>query len=130
MQAGALELMAVMLGGALGGVGRLAVGNAVGRRLGTHFPWGTLAVNLSGALAMGWLAATLGLPGNDTASPAWSLLAVGLLGGYTTVSSFSLQALTLWRQGQVLLASAYVAATLLAGLGAVALGLWLAGGMR
>ncbi|WP_163578099.1 fluoride efflux transporter FluC [Halomonas faecis] len=125
MQVDGVEWLAVMLGGAVGGMARLAVGDAVGCRLGTRFPWGTLAVNLSGAWLMGMLAGVFGLE----AGPTWSLLAIGVLGGYTTVSSFSLQALTLWQQGSEPLAVGYVAVTLLAGLGALALGAWLTGGL-
>ncbi|MFP4137555.1 MAG: fluoride efflux transporter FluC [Halomonas sp.] len=124
-----LEWLAVLVGGSLGGMGRLALGNLVGRWLGSRLPWGTLAVNLSGALAMGLVAAAFGLPGGTATSPAWALLAVGLLGGYTTVSSLSLQALTLWQQGRLAAAAGYVSATLLAGLAAMALGAWLGGGL-
>ncbi|SDK02459.1 fluoride efflux transporter FluC [Billgrantia gudaonensis] len=125
MQVDGVEMLAVTLGGAVGGMARLAVVDVVGRRLSTRFPWGTLAVNLSGAWLMGMLAGGGGL----VAGPAWSLLAIGLLGGYTTVSSFSLQTLTLWQQGRESLAVGYVAVTLLAGLGALAMGAWLAGGL-
>jgi len=127
------EWLAVLVGGTLGGMGRLALGNLVGRRLGSHLPWGTLAVNISGALAMGLLAAALGLPGAPSVevatNTAWALLGAGLLGGYTTVSSFSLQTLTLWQQGRATAAAGYVSATLLAGLAALALGVWLGGGL-
>ncbi|MCE0732726.1 fluoride efflux transporter CrcB [Halomonas sp. G15] len=124
-----LELLSVLLGGALGGMARLALGNAVGRRLGAHLPWGTLAVNLSGALAMGMLAGVLGLPAPGVSNTAWSLLAIGLLGGYTTVSSLSLQTLALWQQGRETAAISYMAMTLVAGLAALALGAWLTGGL-
>lgn len=120
MELEATGLLLVAIGGALGGMARLAVGDAVARRLGSAFPWGTLAVNLSGALAMGGLAGAPGL--------SWQLLAIGLLGGYTTVSSFSLQTLTLWQQRRPLAALANVAVTLVAGLLALLLGWWLAGG--
>lgn len=123
--AGALLVAA---GGALGGMARLAVGDLVGRRLGVAFPWGTLAVNLSGAFAIGLLAGVFGHPGPGDASLAWQALSTGLLGGYTTVSSFSLQTLTLWRSERPSMALANVALTLAAGLLAVAAGWWLAGG--
>ncbi|MDZ7853781.1 MAG: CrcB family protein [Halomonas sp.] len=123
-----LLLLAVAGGGGLGGMARLAVGDLVSRCLGIGFPWGTLAVNLSGALLMGMLAGTLGLPGPE-AGPAWSLLAVGLLGGYTTVSSFSLQTLTLWQKGRTAAALGYVALTLGTGFAALLVGVWLAGGL-
>lgn len=124
-----IQVLLVALGGALGGMARLAVGAAVGRRLGTAFPWGTLAVNLSGALAIGLLAGGLGLPLAGAEGHAWLLAVIGLLGGYTTVSSFSLQTLALWQEGRPAAATANVLATLLAGLAAVALGAWLAGGL-
>ncbi|MDY7116251.1 CrcB family protein [Halomonas sp. SSL-5] len=124
-----LELLSVLLGGGLGGMARLALGNAVGRRLGPHLPWGTLAVNLSGALAMGLLAGALGLPATGASDTAWSLLAIGLLGGYTTVSSLSLQTLSLWQQGRAAAAIGYMAMTLVAGVAALSLGAWLTGGL-
>ncbi|WP_416138788.1 fluoride efflux transporter CrcB [Halomonas sp. HK25] len=125
----AVSLLLVAAGGGLGGMARLAMGNAVSRRLGTAFPWGTLAVNLSGALVIGLLAGLVGPPLPGEESRAWSLLAIGLLGGYTTVSSFSLQTLMLWQQGRPRAALANVAATLGMGLVAVAVGAWLAGGL-
>lgn len=128
----AVELADVVMvagGGALGGMGRLAVGNAAARWRGTAFPWGTLAVNLSGALAMGLLAGLLGVPAVGEAGPAWSFAAVGLLGGYTTVSSLSLQTLMLWRQGRRAATLGYGLGTLGAGLAALWLGASLAGGL-
>ncbi|SFU92755.1 fluoride efflux transporter CrcB [Halomonas korlensis] len=122
-------LLMVAAGGALGSMSRLAVGNGVSAWLGAGFPWGTLAVNLSGALLMGLLAGAVGLPGPEAPRPGWALLAVGLLGGYTTVSSFSLQTLLLWRQGRTGAALANVLVTLLAGFAALGLGVWLAGGL-
>ncbi|MCL7941331.1 CrcB family protein [Halomonas sp. ATCH28] len=123
-----LVLLAVAGGGGLGGMARLAVGNLVAHYLGAGFPWGTLVVNLSGALLMGLAAGGLGLPGPE-AGLAWSLLAIGLLGGYTTVSSFSLQTLTLWQQRRKAAALGYVALTLGTGFAALLVGAWLAGGL-
>ena len=123
-----LVLLAVASGGGLGGMARLAVGNLVARWLDAGLPWGTLVVNLSGALLMGLAAGVLGLPGRE-AGLAWPLLAIGLLGGYTTVSSFSLQTLTLWQQRRRAAAVGYVALTLGAGGAALPAGVWLAGGL-
>ncbi|WP_089713819.1 fluoride efflux transporter FluC [Halomonas daqiaonensis] len=123
-----LLLLAVAGGGGLGGMSRLAVGNLVVRYLGAGFPWGTLVVNLSGALLMGMLVGGMGLPGPE-ARPAWSLLAIGVLGGYTTVSSFSLQTLTLWQQRRFAAALGYVALTLVTGFAALLAGAWLTGGL-
>jgi CrcB protein len=119
-------LLMVAMGGALGGMARLAVSDLLARRMGTAFPWGTLAVNLSGALLAGALAGRLGVP--EAAAPgAWLLLAVGLLGGYTTVSSLSLQSLTLWQSGRRWAALVNVSSTVAAGLALAAFGWWLTG---
>lgn len=119
-------LLVMAAGGALGGMARLAVSNLLATRVGATFPWGTLTVNLSGALLAGALAGWLGTP--EAGPPgAWLFLAVGLLGGYTTVSSLSLQSLDLWQSGRRCTALANVASTLVAGLVLAALGWWLAG---
>ncbi|WP_372609757.1 CrcB family protein [Halomonas sp.] len=128
MAFGFLAVFWVAIGGALGGMGRLAVGDLIGRWVGTRFPWGTLVVNLSGALAMGVLAGSLGLPTPSGDGPGWQFAAIGLLGGYTTVSSFSLQTLALWQQGRRFMAVANVTVTLVAGFMALGVGWWLAGG--
>lgn len=126
MSVGIVGLGLVAMGGALGGMARLAVSEQAGRWLGRAFPWGTLAVNVLGCLAIGALAPALDWP--MTTSPAWLALAVGGLGGFTTVSSFSLQTLSLWQEGRHGPALANVVATLTAGLAAAALGWWMAGG--
>ncbi len=90
----------VILGGAIGGPLRFALAHWVGLRAGEQLPWGTLAVNVTGAFAIGILAATIIGPEGITQPAAWQLLAVGLLGSYTTVSSFSLQTLVLLREGR------------------------------
>lgn len=119
-------LLLTAAGGALGGMARLAVSELLARVMGSAFPWGTLGVNLSGALLAGALVGWLGMPEADV-SEAWMLLAVGLLGGYTTVSSLSLQSLTLWQGGRRGAALANVTLTLVAGLSVAALGWWLTG---
>ncbi|WP_431024911.1 fluoride efflux transporter FluC [Halomonas sp. H5] len=85
-------IVLVVLGGVLGGVGRVWLSQWVGRRTPSDFPWGTLTVNLCGALVLGVIAAH-GVAGGAL----WALLAVGLLGSFTTVSSFAYQSLTLLR---------------------------------
>lgn len=96
----------VAAGGALGSMARVGVGLLVSQRTGTTFPWGTLTVNLTGAFAIGLLLAAAEEPA------AWEFLALGLLGAYTTVSAFSLQANQLIRAGRIRAASAYVVASL------------------
>ncbi|MCC5881859.1 MAG: CrcB family protein [Halomonas sp.] len=119
-------LLMMAAGGALGGMARLAVADLFARRMGSTFPWGTLAVNLSGALLAGGLAGWLGLSHEVDLPRSWLLLVVGLLGGYTTVSSLSLQSLDLWCSGRRRAALANVTTTLVAGLALAALGWWLA----
>ncbi|MCE8017449.1 camphor resistance protein CrcB [Halomonas sp. MCCC 1A17488] len=115
-------LLIVAAGGALGGMARLALSDLLAQRAGTGFPWGTLVVNLSGALLAGGLAGWFGLPADAGLSGGWALLVVGLLGSYTTVSSLSLQSLALWQSGRWRAALANVSATLIAGLALAALG--------
>ncbi|MBL1269367.1 MAG: fluoride efflux transporter CrcB [Halomonas sp.] len=122
---GLTSVLVVALGGALGGMGRFAISNLLARCLGKAFPWGTLAVNASGAFLAGWLLGSLGIA--SAPSPLWLFTVAGLLGGYTTVSSFSLQTIELWQGGQQLRASVNIGATLLLGLTMVSLG-WLLSG--
>jgi fluoride exporter len=95
-------LLLVALGGAFGGVGRFWLSGFVARRFGESFPWGTLAVNVTGAMAIGALAAIALDPASHAVLrlPLWLMLAVGVLGSYTTVSSFALQTLALARAGE------------------------------
>jgi CrcB protein len=117
----------VALGSAFGGVARVALSALVAHTLRADFPWGTLCVNASGALAIGALAAALdaGLLGDWSA--IWPLLVVGFLGSYTTVSSFSLQTLALVHAGRKLRAGGNVVLTLLLCLGGVVAGYLAAG---
>lgn len=117
----------VALGGALGGMGRFAVANLMIHYLGNRFPWGTLVVNASGAFLAGGLLGYQGMP-SAPLSPLWLFTIGGLLGGYTTVSSFSLQTVELWQSGHPERAALNAAATLLLGLAMAALGWLLAGG--
>lgn len=125
MGPGIASVLLIALGGALGGMARFALSNLLARWLGKAFPWGTLAVNTTGALAAGWLLGRQGLPEAPTAF--WLFSVTGLLGGYTTVSSFSLQTLELWQGGQSGRAALNVGGTLVLGIGMAALGWALAG---
>ena len=98
------SLIPVALGGALGSVARFLTVTAAAR-IAPGWPWGTLAVNIIGCFAMGVLFVTLAQ--RTQFSP---LLMTGILGGFTTFSAFSLDALTLWERGQQGLAFGYVAA--------------------
>jgi CrcB protein len=96
------QLLLVAIGGALGACLRFWLSGVIARRVGETFPWGTLVVNVSGALAIG-LAAARFMTAQGVAEPwreVWLALVVGVLGSYTTVSSFSLQTLALARAGE------------------------------
>ncbi len=118
------DWLGLMLGCALGGMARVYVASVVGRAVPTPIPWNTLIVNVSGAVLLGLLAGYL-LAGNASLSghPVWQALGIGLLGSYTTVSSFSLQTLTLFRSGHLRRALANIALSVGLCLPAVAIGL-------
>ena len=90
----------IALGGAAGSVARYACSVAALRWLGMGFPWGTMFVNVAGSFAIGILASLATADGRPLLGPdARALLLVGLLGGFTTFSSFSLETLSLARSG-------------------------------
>src|SRR5258706_2181246 len=96
----------VLFGGFFGGISRFFISGFVGGRIGQPFPWGTLVVNVSGALVIGALAGLDRSRGGAFAGEMFRDMAVvGFLGGYTTVSSFSLQTLNLALDGQGLQAA-------------------------
>jgi len=114
-------------GGVLGVNARYWLGVGLARWIDPRFPWATFAVNVSGALAAGFLAATLS---SRFPHPHARLFVVtGFLGGYTTFSAYALESLALWERGAPGRAAAYAVGTLAAGLAAVALGAALARGV-
>lgn len=118
----------VVLGSGLGGMARYAVSGIVARRVGETFPWGTMVVNVTGAFAVGTLAAAAVFGSVfEAGSDAWLLAVIGFLGSYTTVSSLSWQTLALARDGEWSRVVLNVLASLALGFGAVAVGM-LAGG--
>ncbi|HZD88663.1 MAG TPA: fluoride efflux transporter CrcB [Pseudolabrys sp.] len=105
----------VFLGGGLGAALRHGVNLGAARLLGTGFPYGTLTVNVLGSLIMGLLTAWFAFEGGP--SQHWRLfLTTGVLGGFTTFSTFSLDTAFLYERGQVGLAALYVAVSVGAGL--------------
>jgi len=116
----------VALGGAIGSVLRYQAGRLMTWWLGpqavTAFPWATLAVNLVGSLAMGLLAGWMARHG-ESGEPVRLLIGVGLLGGFTTFSAFSLEMMVLVERGQAAQAFIYAAVSVLAGLSALYIGL-------
>lgn len=106
----------VAIGGGLGSVARYCLYRSVP---GQAFALVTLSVNVLGSLAIGLLAAVPALRGG----PWGAFLMTGILGGFTTFSTFSLDALTLWERGQAATAMLYVAASVLLSLFAAAVGM-------
>jgi fluoride exporter len=99
----------VAVGSAIGGVARYWCSGVVARLVGETFPWGTLVVNVVGSLLIGFIATVSGTDGRFLIpAEARQFLMVGILGGFTTFSSFSLQTLTLARDGQWLLVGANI----------------------
>jgi len=103
-------IVAVAAGGAIGAVGRYLVMSGVGRWIGHGFPWGTLVVNVMGSLAMGILVEVMAMTWSPSPEVR-ALLIVGVLGAFTTFSTFSLDVVLLLERGAVLPAALYVAAS-------------------
>lgn len=112
----------VALGSALGGVGRYACSGLGARWFGESFPWGTLFVNVSGSLLIGVFAAMLPADTRLLSDNARDFLMIGICGGFTTFSSFSLQTLNLARNGEWGAAAGYTAGSVVLCLVAVCIG--------
>lgn len=105
----------IMLGSALGGAGRYWCSGVVARHFGETFPWGTLAVNIVGSFVIGFFNALTAPDGSVlVGTSARQFVMVGICGGYTTFSSFSLQTLNLVRDGELLDATANVGGSVIA----------------
>ena len=113
------QTIAIAAGGAAGAVLRYWVSSGVYHLLGRSFPWGTLTVNVLGSLAIGFLYVLL--LERTAAAPEWrAFLMVGLLGAFTTFSTFSMETLTLMEEGAWARAVANVLASVLACIAAAA----------
>src|SRR5437588_10263630 len=126
-----IQILLVAAGSSMGGVARYAVGVWFGRWFGSGLPWGTLFINVSGSLFLGWFMTVLDqkLAFSET---AWIqgddfklLVAVGFTGAYTTFSTFEYEASGLLRDGDTLAAAAYVALSVFLGFVAVRYGVHL-----
>jgi CrcB protein len=115
--------LVVFLGGGIGAALRHGINLISARLFGAAFPWHTLIENVTGSLAMGLLAAYFAFKGGD-ASQHWRLLlTTGILGGYTTFSAFSLDAVLLYERGQTALAALYVLGSVVLAIGGLLAGL-------
>ncbi len=115
-------IIAIAAGGALGAVARHYVTFQVATWLGRDFPWGTLVVNLLGSFILGVLIETMALAWSPS-QEVRALLTVGMLGAFTTFSTFSLDTVVLIERGEAATAIGYMAASLLLSVGALFLGL-------
>ncbi len=117
----------VAIGGALGSVARFWLASAMALATGAEFPWGTLLINVLGSFVISFFGMLTGTsPRFAVPYEARVFVTVGICGGFTTFSSFSLQTVELMRTGQAGRAGAYVAASVVLCLAACALGFWTA----
>ena len=114
------NLLFVMLGGAIGAGLRFAASGMAANVFGRGFPWGTWSVNLLGGLLMGLLA------GMRPSEPLLLFLGVGILGGFTTFSAFSLETAQMLERGDLVLAAVYAASSVLISVVLLFAGLWIA----
>jgi len=127
LRATATAVVAVAAGGSLGGVARYELGNAWPYHP-DAFPWSVFAANVLGCMAIGALMVAVEerLTRHRFARP---FIGVGLLGGFTTFSTYALDGVTLWRSGEPYLTIAYLGGTLLAALAGVMVGIAAATGL-
>lgn len=118
-----MQIITVALGGAMGAVSRFLVGNIVGKALGSAWPYGTFIINIVGCFCMGVLMTVI--VERQLLPAAWRLfLCVGFLGGFTTFSSFGYETISLINNRKLLEAIAYVSGSVLLGLLAAAIGVY------
>jgi CrcB protein len=115
----------VFLGGGLGSMLRHGVNQLAAMTVGTRFPFGTLFINISGSFVMGLVAAWFAFRSAGS-SQEWRLfLATGVLGGYTTFSTFSLEVALLYERGEMGLAALYIVASVILGISGLFAGTFL-----
>ncbi len=119
-----LNILLVAVGGAFGSVMRYLLNVAAMRTLGPGFPYGTLAANILGGFLMGVLVSTLAFRGGADQERFRLLLGVGVLGGFTTFSSFSLETALMIERRQYEVAAFYIATSVAAAIGGLFLGLF------
>lgn len=120
------KLLLVAAGGAVGSVARYLVGGGALRAFGSGWPYGTFTVNVVGGFLMGCLASWLAHRGAASSEPWRVLLGVGVMGGFTTFSSFSLETALMIQKRAYLQAFSYSAASVLLSVAALFAGLLIA----
>lgn len=119
------KYLLIALGGAMGSIARYWVGSTIGSRMGSRFPYGTLVVNLTACLIIGFSLTYLGR--RIELSPAWRyLIPIGFIGAYSTFSTYEWETLSTMRSGAFALATLYAVGSLVLGLAATWLGMVLA----
>jgi CrcB protein len=111
------KYLLIAIGGALGSVARFWVGSAIGSRMGFKFPYGTLVVNLTACLVIGFTLTYLGRRAD--LNPAWRFfIPIGFIGAYSTFSTYEWETLSTLRSGAFMLAALYAGGSLILGLAA------------
>jgi CrcB protein len=119
------KYLLIALGGALGSIARFWVGSTIAGRMGIKFPYGTLIVNITACIIIGFSLTYLGRRAD--LSPAWRfLIPIGFIGAYSTFSTYEWETLSTLRSGAFLLAALYAGGSVILGLIAVWGGSWLA----
>lgn len=116
------NILLVAVGGAIGSVARYLVGVWATRLAGPNFPWGTLTVNVVGAFAIG-LFVEMVARRFDASTEMRAFIVTGILGGFTTWSSFTLDTMVLFERGEIGLSALYLLASLLVSFAAIFAGL-------
>ena len=111
-------VLAVAVGGAIGSVARYLVAIGSGKAFGTSFPWGILIINVTGSFLIGMFVGLFALRWN-LPEPVRVFLTVGICGGYTTFSTFSLDAFYLMERGEAVAAIAYMVGSVVLSVGAL-----------
>jgi len=120
------HLFLVVFGGGIGAGLRHLVNFAALRLVGPGFPWGTMAINVSGSFAMGVFIEFLARRFGGASNELRLFVATGILGGFTTFSAFSLDFAVLWERGEVMPAFGYALGSVIASITALFVGMWLA----
>jgi len=106
------DLFAVLIGGFIGAVARYGMSSYLTRKITSFFPWGILSVNLIGALVIGFI-----FPKNgEVSGPVELLLITGVLGGFTTFSTFGMESIELLKKGSYLHLAIYILVTVVGGM--------------